>query len=51
LSSRLPPASGDDLITVLAERSPVGVFDLNFKAGVFYYSTAWKKQLVMLITN
>jgi PAS domain S-box-containing protein len=40
-----PPASGDDLITVLAERSPVGVFDLNFKAGVFYYSTAWKKQL------
>jgi PAS domain S-box-containing protein len=40
-----PPASGDDLITMLAERSPVGVFDLNFKAGVFYYSTAWKKQL------
>ena len=39
------PASGDNLITILAERSPVGVFDLNFKAGAFYYSTAWKKQL------
>jgi PAS domain S-box-containing protein len=40
-----PPASGDDLITILAERSAVGVFDLNFKAGSFYYSPAWKKQL------
>ena len=39
------PASGRDLITVLAENSPVGVFDLNFKLGVFYYSPAWKKQL------
>jgi PAS domain S-box-containing protein len=39
------PASGDDLITMLADRSPVGVFDLNFKAGAFYYSPAWKRQL------
>ena len=39
------PASGEDLITMLGERSPVGVFDLNFKAGTFYYSPAWKRQL------
>ena len=38
-------ASGRDLITMLADNSPVGVFDLNFKAGTFYYSPAWKKQL------
>jgi PAS domain S-box-containing protein len=37
--------TGDDLLSLLAERSPAGVFDLNFKTGTFYYSTAWKKQL------
>jgi PAS domain S-box-containing protein len=40
-----PPASDEDLITMLADRGPVGFFDLNFKAGTFHYSTAWKKQL------
>ena len=39
------PASGRDLLTMLADNSPVGVFDLNFKAGTFYFSPAWKKQL------
>ena len=38
-------ASGRDLLTTLADNSPVGVFDLNFNAGTFYYSPAWKKQL------
>ena len=28
--------TGADLLSVLADRSPVGVFDLNFKAGVYY---------------
>ena len=37
--------AGEDLLTMLADRSPVGVFDLNFKAGTFYYSPAWKRQL------
>ena len=40
-----PSATVPDLMSVLAERSPVGIFDLNFKAGTFYYSPAWKKQL------
>ncbi len=34
-----------DLITMLAEHSPVGIFDLNFKAATFDYSPTWKKQL------
>jgi PAS domain S-box-containing protein len=37
--------TGGDLLALLADRSPVGVFDLNFKTGTFYYSPAWKKQL------
>jgi len=40
-----PRATGSDLMSVLADRSPAGIFDLNFKAGTFYYSPAWKKQL------
>jgi two-component system cell cycle sensor histidine kinase/response regulator CckA len=40
-----PGVTGVDLLSLLAERSPLGVFDLNFKAGIFYYSAAWKKQL------
>ena len=40
-----PGVTGVDLLSLLAERSPLGVFDLNFKAGIFYYSPAWKKQL------
>ena len=28
-----------------ADRSPAALFDLNFKAGTFYYSSAWKRQL------
>jgi PAS domain S-box-containing protein len=40
-----PGVTGVDLLALLAERSPLGVFDLNFKAGSFYYSAAWKKQL------
>ena len=40
-----PGATGVDLLSLLAERSPLGVFDLNFKAGIFFYSAAWKKQL------
>jgi PAS domain S-box-containing protein len=40
------PAGADvGLLALLAERSPVGAFDLNFKAGTFYYSPAWAKQL------
>jgi PAS domain S-box-containing protein len=39
------PSSGRDLGAMLADNSPVGVFDLNFKAGTYYYSPAWKKQL------
>ena len=37
--------TGDDLLSLLADRSPAGVFDLNFKNDTFYYSPAWKKQL------
>ena len=37
--------TGRDLLAMLSDSSPVGVFDLNFKAGTFYYSPAWKKQL------
>jgi PAS domain S-box-containing protein len=40
-----PGGTGADPLALLAERSPVGVFDLNFKAGTFYYSPAWAKQL------
>jgi two-component system cell cycle sensor histidine kinase/response regulator CckA len=40
-----PGVAGLDLLSVLADRSPVGAFDLNFKAGTYYYSPAWKKQL------
>jgi PAS domain S-box-containing protein len=40
-----PGASGDSLLTMLADHSPLGIFDLNFKAGTFFYSTAWKSQL------
>jgi len=40
-----PGVTGVDLLSLLAERSPLGVFDLNFKAGSYYYSPAWKKQL------
>ncbi len=36
---------GLDLMALLAERSPVGVFDLNFRTGSFYYSPVWLKQL------
>ena len=41
------PAGGaaPDPLALLAERSPVGIFDLNFKAGTFYYSPAWARQL------
>ena len=39
------PAGDKDLITMLADHSPVGIFDLNFKAGTFDYSPAWKRQL------
>jgi len=45
VSPAAPADTGADLLSVLAERSPVGVFDLNFKAGCYYYSPAWKKQL------
>jgi PAS domain S-box-containing protein len=38
-------ATGGDLLTLLADRSPAGVFDLNFKTDTFYYSSAWKRQL------
>ena len=38
-------ATGSDLLTLLADRSPAGVFDLNFKTDTFYYSSAWKRQL------
>jgi len=34
-----------DLVALLADRSPAALFDLNFKAGTFYYSSAWKRQL------
>ena len=34
-----------DPLALLAERSPVGIFDLNFKAGTFFYSPAWARQL------
>ena len=40
-----PGGAGADPLALLAERSPVGVFDLNFKAGTFYYSPAWARQL------
>ncbi len=40
-----PGGTGVDLLALLADRSPVGLFDLNFKAGTFHYSPAWKKQL------
>ena len=40
-----PGATAADPLALLAERSPVGVFDLNFKAGTCYYSPAWAKQL------
>jgi two-component system, cell cycle sensor histidine kinase and response regulator CckA len=41
------PAGGGapDPLSLLAERSPVGIFDLNFKAGTFYFSPAWARQL------
>ncbi|OHE85094.1 MAG: hypothetical protein A3G75_03550 [Verrucomicrobia bacterium RIFCSPLOWO2_12_FULL_64_8] len=47
LASVQPTASGDevDLLSLLADRSPAGVFDCNFKTGTFHYSPAWKKQL------
>jgi two-component system, cell cycle sensor histidine kinase and response regulator CckA len=38
-------ATGSDLLTLLADRSPAGVFDLNFRTDTFYYSSAWKRQL------
>jgi two-component system cell cycle sensor histidine kinase/response regulator CckA len=40
-----PGGTSTDPLALLAERSPVGVFDLNFKAGTFYYSPAWIRQL------
>ncbi len=40
-----PGAAGGELLGLLGERSPVGFFDLNFKAGIFHYSPSWKKQL------
>jgi len=39
------PDSRNDLLEMLSDRSPIGIFDLNFKAGTFYYSAAWKSQL------
>jgi PAS domain-containing protein len=38
-------AADKDLLTMLADHSPVGIFDLNFRAGTFDYSPAWKRQL------
>ena len=40
-----PAGTGPDLLSFLAGRSPVGVFDLNFKSGTYYYSPAWKRQM------
>ena len=40
-----PPMVIDSGLSLLAEESPVGVFDLNFKDKQMYYSPAWKKLL------
>ncbi|HUL54056.1 MAG TPA: PAS domain-containing protein [Opitutaceae bacterium] len=45
LPAGAPRVSDSDLLAVLADRSPVGIFDLNFKVGTFYYSPVWKRQL------
>ena len=38
-------AAPSDLLKLLEERSPIGIFDLNFREKVFHFSPAWKRQL------
>jgi len=40
-----PPLLVDSGLALLADEGTVGFFDLNFKAGLIYYSPAWKRQL------
>ncbi|HVT72756.1 MAG TPA: ATP-binding protein [Lacunisphaera sp.] len=40
-----PFGRGDDFISQLKDRSPLGFFDLNFVKNEVYYSPAWKRLL------
>ena len=39
------PATPDNFLAQLTERSPLGFFDLNFLKNEVYYSPAWKRML------